>query len=318
MASSPRGLGTLLGTLLLTAAFLAGVAFYVLTMLWPRVRSPTPSSRDTQLERWSRFSAARPQLATGNLGLEATEHHLRPDSGPLLFLAENSGERARSHFRTYEKARRACFLRAERRTVGLQASGDATSPDKSLMYFVADAQRVRHAEVAQPTVLNVVQCTAAGSTVWRSHSGEGGEGDGGSGFSQAPATQWRVARIGPLTSRGNTTWHTIKMRDPFRLAGTVFSAAAAPPASDQRSVPPPARQRVRVRSRLAAAVDGGSGEVLPYPPIHIHHWHLTPRWAGGEQTVLHTVWAQASPRQLGVHWTLAGHSATAGCPLDTR
>ena len=91
-------------------------------------------------------------------------------------------------------------------------------------------------------------------------------------------SEWRIARVGPFVSSGDFTWHTFKVVDPFDLG---------------KEFPKDGKKSRLVRSRLASPVDPATGEALSYPPIHIHHWHLTPRWAGGPNTVMHTVWAQA-------------------------
>lgn len=58
-----------------------------------------------------------------------------------------------------------------------------------------------------------------------------------------------------------------------------------------------------MRARMMAPVDE-QGNILAFPPIHIHHWHLVPEWAN--HGFLHTVWAQAhgdSQCGRGEGWT---------------
>lgn len=72
-------------------------------------------------------------------------------------------------------------------------------------------------------------------------------------------SSWSVTRIGPLVSVGGYDWWQFSWGDVFDFGAVVE-----------------ARGAVRLLETFSGGVDGGSGAALGFPPIHIHHVHVTP------------------------------------------
>eukprot|EP00966_Prymnesium_polylepis_P130895 3027264-Prymnesium_polylepis.2 len=70
----------------------------------------------------------------------------------------------------------------------------------------------------------------------------------------------RIHRIGPLVSRGGNNFMIARDSDIFDLAELLEKLQG----------------RVSIRKIFFAVVSAVTGEILGYPPIHIHHSHLGP------------------------------------------
>ena len=219
-------------------------------------------AQETLMRKWEDFRIARvPHHVAPGLFNDNRNNYNAPLGTSTLgastertFFEENTGKKATENWNAYIEAREQCLKSASMSTHDIIPGRAQSDKDGKVVYFVTDGARERLA--VQPSNLSVQRCSVK----------------------MPSGSEWRIVRAGPFTSSGDFTWHTFKVTDPFDLEKDFGRDAA---------------KSLLVRSRLASPVDTATGEALPYPPIHIHHWHLTPRWAGGQNTVMHTVWAQA-------------------------
>ena len=72
-------------------------------------------------------------------------------------------------------------------------------------------------------------------------------------------TIWAATRVGPLRSFGGYDWWQFSWGDVFGFGDVVEEHGAA-----------------RIFETFSGAVDGATGAPLGFPPIHIHHVHVTP------------------------------------------
>ena len=77
---------------------------------------------------------------------------------------------------------------------------------------------------------------------------------------RSPPAACRIHRIGPLVSRGGNNFMIARDSDIFELVELLERLQG----------------RVSIRKIFFAVVSAVTGEILGYPPIHIHHSHLGP------------------------------------------
>ena len=92
-------------------------------------------------------------------------------------------------------------------------------------------------------------------------------------------SQWFVQRVGPFVSRGGGTWTQVGVSDVLDFGRSGVWQQLQHPAT-------------RLLTELLLVPVDEDGTPIGYPPLHIHHWHLTPKWAMKYQ-FMHTVLAQA-------------------------
>ena len=96
-------------------------------------------------------------------------------------------------------------------------------------------------------------------------------------------SRWWVTRVGPFQSKGGNDWHNIEWSHFGRLSAmkATFGANTSQSA---------AQMLFWITGFLVAPVDA-DGELIDYPPIHIHHAHLEVRatFLVIYATIVHTV-----------------------------
>jgi len=79
------------------------------------------------------------------------------------------------------------------------------------------------------------------------------------GDSSGHLASWHIQRVGPVVSRGGNSFIVIRSDDALDLRDELA-----------------AHGDLWVTTIFLAAVDSSSGQILGYPPIHVHHSHVGP------------------------------------------
>ena len=150
----------------------------------PAVIDSGTMPRDAQLELWNTFRQRQQQLPTSHI-LPPGQHAAPAAPVDSVFLAENSGERARLHWSAYVAERARCLAGDDASTT-VEQLGATEQSGGSASYFVTDAQvssgpllqpplsphsfnptprvrtdaqRERLSDSEQPSEVTVVRCT---------------------------------------------------------------------------------------------------------------------------------------------------------------
>ena len=83
---------------------------------------------------------------------------------------------------------------------------------------------------------------------------------------------WSVMRVGPFISRGGYDWWQFAGHDMLNLSRHLHQGM------------------IGLQHTYVAAVSAKTGRTLPYPPMHVHHFHLVPK-----KSYLRYQWPMAGP-----------------------